>query len=504
MALKTTHALGDPIKAEDMNSQSFAIIQNQHNIFQLYLENFFASKITPFLGMFFDGFSDTSKTDIQTNVTVDTANKKLDLDAAQTSGTYESITTEFQQAMKTVRLWVVRNFTASAPNAFSLDFELSESDNLQISDGAQTGLDITGDLTIEAWVNFESLPGGEFTILSKANDTGGQKSYRFVLTNSTTLAFTTSDSGSNQLTATQSYTPTVGTWKHLAMVYIASAGSVEFFENGVSLGTAVTGLHTSIFNSTARLIIGATADAGGENTFLDGKMDEVRIWDVARTSTQIFDNYLKVLVGDESGLQGSWRFESDVLDQTANNNDLTNNGAAFVTDTPGLGAAAGKLDKLNLKAGISAGATSLGVDGDQTGIFSIGDIVDLSTPDNLTRERKTLTGVSFAASTTTLSFTATANAYTTDDFVERVNVIPRISLVDSGDAKSFQSMTLIRTELGTGVLSIGNGIEIGEVEDEYSFEASTAEEDFKIELVLTREDTDINVFAKRLGASLVK
>ncbi len=64
MALKTTHALGEPIKADDMNSQSIAIIQNQHNILELFLENFFAAKITPFKGLFFDGFSDTTKADL--------------------------------------------------------------------------------------------------------------------------------------------------------------------------------------------------------------------------------------------------------------------------------------------------------------------------------------------------------------------------------------------------------------------------------------------------------
>ena len=64
MSLKTTHALGDPIKADDMNSQSIAIIQNQHNILELFLENFFAAKITPFKGLFFDGFGDTTKADL--------------------------------------------------------------------------------------------------------------------------------------------------------------------------------------------------------------------------------------------------------------------------------------------------------------------------------------------------------------------------------------------------------------------------------------------------------
>ncbi len=37
------------------------ISQAEHNILELYLENYFASKNTPFQGLFFDGFSDTNK-----------------------------------------------------------------------------------------------------------------------------------------------------------------------------------------------------------------------------------------------------------------------------------------------------------------------------------------------------------------------------------------------------------------------------------------------------------
>lgn len=59
------------------------ISQNEHNIFELFLENFFAGKSTPFQGLFFDGFSDTSKTDSVQGVDVDTANKRLLLSASQ-------------------------------------------------------------------------------------------------------------------------------------------------------------------------------------------------------------------------------------------------------------------------------------------------------------------------------------------------------------------------------------------------------------------------------------
>ena len=71
MSLKTTHEPGDAILAADMNSVHELAILNSHNILELYLENFFAAKTTPFNGLFFDGFSDTSKADVSATL-VDT------------------------------------------------------------------------------------------------------------------------------------------------------------------------------------------------------------------------------------------------------------------------------------------------------------------------------------------------------------------------------------------------------------------------------------------------
>src|SRR3990172_3841892 len=61
--LKNTHIAGDPIFAVDVNDMGDAIVLNEHNIFELALENYFGSLVTPVNGMFFDGFSDTAKAD---------------------------------------------------------------------------------------------------------------------------------------------------------------------------------------------------------------------------------------------------------------------------------------------------------------------------------------------------------------------------------------------------------------------------------------------------------
>ena len=54
-------------------------------------------------------------------------------------------------------------------------------------------------------------------------------------------------------------------------------------------------------------------------------MDEVRIWDDIRTDSEISDNRLKCLVGNEANLQAYWRFDNNPNDETSNGNDLTEN-----------------------------------------------------------------------------------------------------------------------------------------------------------------------------------
>jgi hypothetical protein len=61
---------GEEITADKLNQLNpetdTRLSQAEHNILELYLENYFASKNTPFQGLFFDGFSDTNKGDTTT------------------------------------------------------------------------------------------------------------------------------------------------------------------------------------------------------------------------------------------------------------------------------------------------------------------------------------------------------------------------------------------------------------------------------------------------------
>lgn len=233
-----------------------------------------------------------------------------------------------------------------AINTKSLDLERGSSQYASITDAAQTGLDLTTTVTMECWINIESLPGvGEYYgLMGKDDDVG--RSYNWFIYN---------DSGSYEIHAialngaNYDYykyvwsTPTIATWYHLAItinVANASASTFEFFINGASKGNG-TSVHadniSSIANTAGKFYIGN--EAYSTDDYFDGKIDEAIVWSDIRTSQEILNSYNggkgTIYNGTEAGMVAYWRFEDNLNDTTSNGNNLTGSGSpTYSTDVP--------------------------------------------------------------------------------------------------------------------------------------------------------------------------
>jgi hypothetical protein len=123
---------------------------------------------------------------------------------------------------------------------------------------------------------------------------------------------------------------------HVAVTYDESSDQVVFYKDGSASTTtrSNSGSWSGGHNSSADFTIGAQ-DNSTVVGYVDGKMDEVRVWNVVRTANEIQVNKDIELSGSSSGLVGYWQLNNDLQDATANNNDLTNNGSStFDADTP--------------------------------------------------------------------------------------------------------------------------------------------------------------------------
>ena len=150
------------------------------------------------------------------------------------------------------------------------------------------------------------------------------------------------------------------TWYHIASVYDGANLSIYLngmLENSASSG-AITGRSTSV-------IIGAEKQSDNPAVFFNGQIDEVRVWNVARTVEEIREKIGFTLEGSEPGLVSYWQFnegsDTTAFDFVSSNNGILHNmtNANWVTSTV----------PVNLFRDINAGLPGVGV----TGSASWGD-----------------------------------------------------------------------------------------------------------------------------------
>jgi hypothetical protein len=227
---------------------------------------------------------------------------------------------------------------AVAEQKQSLLLQRSAGEHVSISDSAQTGLDLAGNFTLEAWVKpTTQIPSGqEYVIISKWSSTVANKSYHFQYYHDgsqTTLRLSTAaTSTSDDYGAGVAYVLPTTIWTHVAVVFTASTGTAEFFVDARSIGSA-GGYGTTVNNGTGDFQIGIRQ--GLAATAFDGYIDEVRVWNVARTSAQLASAFATVSLGPQTGLVGHWRFTCEYTDDSGNGNSLSPvNYPAFAADTP--------------------------------------------------------------------------------------------------------------------------------------------------------------------------
>ena len=218
-------------------------------------------------------------------------------------------------------------------NTKSLDLELSSSQYAYISDANQTGLDLNSDFTMEFWAKLESLSSGDHYVIMKYIASSKAYYVGFDSIGRMKLQFF-NDAGVYTRLLSDNDITSIGNWKHYAITVDISVPSAVLYVDGVSVDITLDKTDaTSIKNSSADFVIGAFKE--NSNSYVDGLIDEVRVWNDIRTATEISDNYQKELDGDESGLVGYWKFNDSALDETSNDNDLTLSGSpSYSSDIP--------------------------------------------------------------------------------------------------------------------------------------------------------------------------
>lgn len=122
---------------------------------------------------------------------------------------------------------------------------------------------------------------------------------------------------------------TQGSWHHVAFSY--DGVDMKVYLDGILDNSAPKTTALTSFNI---LRIGRWIDT--DQRSLNGTLDDIRIWNVARTQTEIQADMNRELIGNEPGLVGYWKFNEGsglvAIDSTANGNNGTISGATYSTD----------------------------------------------------------------------------------------------------------------------------------------------------------------------------
>jgi len=194
-----------------------------------------------------------------------------------------------------------------------------------------TDLEMDGALTMEAWLNPRGPGGaGGGVILNKEGE------YALTRMVDGTIAFSLANSSPGWTTRLTAATAPEHTWTHIAVAYQdGTPGSIEIYENGLLVDSIpANGLIGDFHATWDELRIGGRQGLSN-NQWFHGLLDEVRVWNIQRTSAEVAQYHDQVLDGaSQSGLKGYWRFDQRTGELVSDSSTASHHASLGITDGP--------------------------------------------------------------------------------------------------------------------------------------------------------------------------
>ena len=209
--------------------------------------------------------------------------------------------------------------------ALDLDGSLS---CVEIKD-SETLNNITEQLTVSLWIRPTNNPNRYAAIISKSDLWVDRITHRsFVLNYKVggSIQFAASPNGEGEASL---YSPDSiikhNTWTHVAGVIDAEKNYMKLYIDGVEVSSRDFKWKNRIYQSHLPLRIGWSHENRPAQSPFVGQIDDVRIWNVARSDADIRNDMITQPNGDEPGLVGYWNFNKVtngiISDISPNRND---------------------------------------------------------------------------------------------------------------------------------------------------------------------------------------
>ncbi len=216
----------------------------------------------------------------------------------------------------------------------ALDFD-GTNDNITF--GYSAALVLTASVTVEAWVNI-STTSQQCFVAGKIIHGGSNYGYGMYINSGNLggdpgqITFIAGRSWSNWPSVRSSARLVTNKWYHIACTF--DGRYLKIYINGKLDNTYDYGSTYLMNDSGDNFKIGYCGNLGVN--YFSGKIDEVRVWNNARSEIQIRENMLKTLAGNESGLAAYFRMDQSdgttLYDMTSNGINGTLNNMDPATD----------------------------------------------------------------------------------------------------------------------------------------------------------------------------
>jgi len=221
-----------------------------------------------------------------------------------------------------IRFFLVLNiigFIYAQGGGYALDFDGSN-DYVSVTDDAS--LTSTSAITISAW--FKKFSGsGWMSIVGKGTSDSNEEYILMLKDNQ--VYFDVGQSSGPYLQ--QSITIASETWHHIAAVHTRSGGTstLKVYLNGQDVGGTTTSPSYTPNDNSIPLTIGSRFSTS--NALFEGRIDDLRIWNDARTVAEIQEYMHKEVASDASGLVAYYKMSdgsgTSLTDNSSNNNTGT-------------------------------------------------------------------------------------------------------------------------------------------------------------------------------------
>ena len=185
-------------------------------------------------------------------------------------------------------------------------------------------LRLSNNFTIEAWVYLQD--GSNETIMDK----GPTYSYLFMIypNGQPGLGLYANFGGAHNWVYSSAVTVPINQWSHVAVTFTNAVNGLKFWVNG-----NLVSQHTpagALTSYTGAMNIGRQEPGGCNCNLLQSRLDEVRIWNSARSQAEIQSTMTKEIPGSTSGLVAYWDFNNGSGTSVTNRTSTTGIDGTFI------------------------------------------------------------------------------------------------------------------------------------------------------------------------------